>query len=134
MSEQTNLEVVKEAYAAFGRGDITALLAGVDPNPDWEFAGPKDISWAGSFHDYDGVKKFFAAIAGDAEFDAFEPQTFVAQGDRVVVLGFERVRIKRTGRTYESHWAMAFTLAGGRITKFREYTDTATIAAAFRKG
>lgn len=133
MSDKTNVEIVQEAYAAFGRGDMPALLAGVNPHTEWEHAGPREIPWAGSFHDHEGVTKFFAALGGEAEFEVFEPRTFVAQGDRVVVLGFERVRSKRTGQTYETHWAHAFTLADGKITQFREYTDTAAIARAFRK-
>jgi ketosteroid isomerase-like protein len=64
----------------------------------------------------------------------FEPHTFLAEGDKVVVLGFERVRSRRTGRSYENHWVHAFTLAHGKIVKFREYCDTATVAAAFRQG
>lgn len=133
MSEQANLEIMKEAYAAFGRGDIAAVLSVEDPNTELEIAGPKDIPWAGSFRGHDGARKYFAAIEAEADFDAFEPHTFLAQGDEVVVLGFEKVRSKRTGRSYENHWVHAFTLAGGKIIRFREYCDTATVAAAFRK-
>ncbi|MGH7961354.1 MAG: nuclear transport factor 2 family protein [Candidatus Binatia bacterium] len=134
MSETTNLEIIKEAYAAFGRGDIPAVLSVEDPDTELECAGPKDIPWAGSFRGHDGVKKYFAAIEAEADFDVFEPQTFLADGDKVVVLGFERVRSKRTGRSYEGHWAHVFTMAGGKITKFREYPDTAAVAAAFSRG
>jgi ketosteroid isomerase-like protein len=133
MSEQTNLQIMKEAYAAFGRGDIAAVLSVQDPNTELESAGPKDIPWAGSFRGHEGAKRYFAAIEAEAEIDAFEPHTFLAQGDKVVVLGFEKVRAKRTGRSYEIHWVHAFTLSNGKITKFREYCDTATVAAAFRK-
>lgn len=133
MSEQANLEIMKEAYAAFGRGDIAAVLSVEDPNTELEIAGSNDIPWAGSFRGHDGARKYFAAIEAEADFDAFEPHTFVAQGDKVVVLGFEKVRSKRTGRAYQNHWVHAFTLANGKIIKFREYSDTATVAAAFRK-
>ncbi len=134
MSEKTNLEIMKEAYAAFGRGDIDAVLRVEDPDTELEIAGPPDIPWAGYFRGHDGARKYFAAIEAEAEFDAFEPHTFLAEGDKVVVLGFERVRSKRTGRSYENHWVHAFTLRNGKIVKFREYSDTATVAAAFRNG
>ena len=131
MSDKSNLEIIQEAYAAFGRGDIPAVLSIEDPNTELEIAGPKEIPWAGSFRGHDGAKKYFAAIEAGAEFEAFEPRTFLAQGENVVVLGFEKVRSKRTGRSYENHWVHAFTLADGKIVKFREYCDTATVAAAF---
>lgn len=38
MSEQANLEIMKEAYAAFGRGDIPAVLGVEDPNTALEMA------------------------------------------------------------------------------------------------
>lgn len=133
MSEKTNLEIMKEAYAAFGRGDIPAILSIEDPDTEFEIAGPKEIPWAGSFRGHDGARKYFATIVEEADFDAFEPHTFLSQGDTVVVLGFERVHSKRTGRSYENHWVHAFTLVNGKITKFREYSDTATVAAAFRE-
>lgn len=133
MSAKTNLEIIKEAYEAFGRGDVEAVLSVEDPHTELESAGPQEIPWAGAFRGHDGARAYFAAIAGEADFDLFEPQTFVADGDNVIVLGFERVRSRRTGRAYENHWVHAFTLADGKIVRFREYADTATVAAAFRQ-
>jgi ketosteroid isomerase-like protein len=133
VSDRSNIDILKDSYAAFGRGDLAAILRDVDPNVEWEGAGPKEIPWAGSFRGHNGVKSFFAAIDAEAEVHSFEPQTFIAEGNKVVVLGFEKIRSKRTGRTYECHWAHAFTVAGGKIVKFREYTDTSAIASAFRK-
>lgn len=133
MTERANLDIIEEAYAAFGRGDIEAVMSVEDPLTELEISGPAEIPWAGSFRGHDGARTYFAAIAAEAEFDVFEPHTFVAQGNAVVVLGFERVRSRRTGRSYENHWVHAFTLADGKIVKFREYCDTATVAAAFRE-
>lgn len=132
MSEKTNLAIMKDAYAAFARGDIAAVMSVEDPDTELEIAGPKAIPWAGTFRGHDGARKYFAAIEAHADFEAFEPHTFLAQGDTVVVLGFEKVRAKRTGRSYENHWVHAFTLANGKIIRFREYCDTATVASAFR--
>jgi uncharacterized protein len=132
MSEKTNLDIMNEAYAAFASGDIPAILAMYDPKAELESAGPQGIPWAGSYRGPEGAKKYFAAIDAAADVEAFEPHAFLAQGDRVVVLGVETIRSKRTGRSYETHWVHAFTLAAGKITRFREYCDTATAAAAFR--
>jgi len=132
MNEKINLDVMKEAYAAFARGDIPAVMAIEDPDTELEIAGPKEIPWAGAFRGHEGARKYFAAIESEAEFEVFEPRTFFAEGDKVVVLGFEKVRTKRTGRSYENHWVHVFTLSKGKITKFREYGDTATVASAFR--
>jgi ketosteroid isomerase-like protein len=132
MSEKTNLDIMKKAYAAFARGDIPTILGIYDPTAELESAGPKGLPWAGSYRGPEGAKKYFAAIETEADVEAFEPHTFMAQGDQVVVLGVETVRSKRTGRSYETHWVHAFTIAADKIIKFREYCDTATAAAAFQ--
>lgn len=130
---RSNLETVQELYATFGRGDMPAMFALMDPNIQWDYSGSSEIPWAGSFRGHDGVEKFLTAIPANVEIERFEPRSFIAQGENVVVLGFERVRVKRTGRVFETHWSHAYTLSGGKIATFREYTDTAATEVAFRK-
>ena len=132
MNPRSNLETVQDLYAAFGRRDMPAMLDLLDANIQWDYAASDEIPWAGSFRGHDGVKQFFAAIVGTVDFEGFESRRFLVQDDNVVVLGFERVRVKRTGRVFETHWTHAYTLWGGKITSFREYTDTAATETAFR--
>ena len=127
-----NTETIQAAYAAFGSGDIPGLLSHLDPNVQWDHAGPDTIPWAGSFRGHDGVVKFFTAIGENADFISFEPRAFVAEGEKVIVLGHESIKHKGTGRGWETDWTHAFTLKDGKVTSFREYTDTATIADACR--
>ena len=62
---------------------------------------------------------------------ARECQDCVAEGDRVLVVGFERGRVKATNRTFEGHWVMAFTIRNGKVTNLREYVDTLAMARTF---
>lgn len=132
MSDSRNVEIIREVYAAFVAGDLELALGRVAPGAVWEGPETPGVPWGGTRHGREGAASFFAAIDDAAEVELFEPRTFVAQGDAVVVLGFERLRVKATGRTYESHWAHAFTLKDGKIVRYREYADTAAVAAAFR--
>jgi uncharacterized protein len=59
-----------------------------------------------------------------------EPREFVAQGDRVLVVGFAKGRIKATERTFEDDWIFAITVRDGKLTKIREYVDTQALARA----
>ncbi len=97
MSTQSNVEVVKAAYAAFGAGDIQKLLSLMTSDIVWEFPASKVIPWAGTFKGPAEVGRFFAALMEHGEPEAFEPLSFVASDDRVVVLGPERFRVKSTG-------------------------------------
>ncbi len=131
MSEQASVELVQQAYAAYGRGHIQGVLNTLADDVEWVVPGPKEIPYAGERHGKDQIAQFFKLVDETTELDPFEPREFIAQGDRVVVLGYYAGHAKATGRGLESHWAMAFTVRNGKITEFREYTDTANLAAAF---
>jgi hypothetical protein len=59
-----------------------------------------------------------------------EPRKFAAQGDRVLVVGFARGKIKATNRTFEDHFVFAITVRNGKLTNIREYIDTQALARA----
>ena len=59
-----------------------------------------------------------------------EPPEFIAQADRVLVVGFATGRIKATNETFEDHWVFAITVRNGKLTNVREYIDTQALARA----
>lgn len=133
MSEQSNVQLVQQAYAAFGRADIDSVLQTLSENIDWVIPGPTDIiPFAGARHGRQEVAAFFGILASTQTAERFEPLEFIASGDRVVVLGTQRWHVHSTGSTYEDEWAHVFTIENGNITKFTEYHDTAAEAAAHR--
>lgn len=131
-SERENTEIVQGIYAAFGRGDIPAILKVLSDDVEWYVTGPKEVSHAGVYRGKAQVQAWFAVVAQSLEMEAFEPQEFIAQHDKVAVMGFEKMRVKTTGRSVENRWMMMFQLHDGRIVKFFEFDDTAAVAAAFQ--
>jgi uncharacterized protein len=130
-SEQDNVQVVQQAYAAFGRGDIPAVLETLTDDVEWSVSGsPEVLPWAGQRRGREQVGQFFRALGGTLTHEAFEPREFIVQGDTVVVLGTERVRA--SGRVVDTDWAMVFTIRDGKIARYRDYHDTAPIQAALR--
>ncbi len=128
---RTNVDVVQRSYEAFGRGDIPALLDLLTDDVEWTLQGPSRITFAGPHRGREGVAEFFSLLEETIEFQQFEPREFVAQGDTVVVVGYERNLIKPTGRTFEQEWAHVYTLRDGKIIKHRSFEDTAAYVAAF---
>jgi hypothetical protein len=59
---------------------------------------------------------------------------YVAQEDRVLVLGFAKGRIKATNKTWEDDWVFAITVRDGKLTNIREYIDTQALARASKMG
>lgn len=132
MNEQENVLIIQQSYATLERGDIAALLNGMTDDVEWETPGPPDVlPFAGALHGREQVAQFFTQLSEAMESAQFEPHEFIAQGDKVVVLGRGRYRVRRTGQSYEENFAAAYTLREGKLTKFRSYGDTAAAVKAF---
>jgi uncharacterized protein len=130
MSVKENVQTAKDAYAAFGRGDIQGLLAFFAEDIEWIAPG-EGLPLAGTYRGLAAVAGFFQKISETLEISFFEPREFMAQGDRVLVVGFNRGRVKATNRTFEEHWVMALTVRNGKLTNVQEYLDTLALAQAF---
>ncbi len=131
---QQNVDVVQRTYAAVGRGDIPGVLDLLTDDVEWTLQGPSAIPFAGPRHGRAGVSEFFSLVGETLEFEQFEPRDFIAQGGTVVVLGYERNRIKPTGRTFAQEWAHVYTLRDGKIARARFFENTAAYLAAFDVG
>ena len=59
-----------------------------------------------------------------------KPPEFVAQGDRVLVVGVATGKIKATNKTFKDDWVFDITVRDGKLTKIREYIDTQALARA----
>ena len=132
MSEQENLQIVQEGYAAFGRGDIAALLETYADNIDWAMPGPPDlIPYAGQRRGREQVAQFYSTFPATEEVEQMDLQDFISQGDKVLVFGHYRGRVKSTGRSYTKDFIHVVTMRDGKVTKFREYVASDDMYAAF---
>ena len=133
MSEQDNRALVQRGYDAFGRGDIEALLALLDESVEWVTPGPPELPTAGRRRGRQQVAEFFQTVNSLYDIQRFEPDAFVSEGDRVVVLGSETSRVKATGKVLDMRWAHTFTVRNGKVVAFEEYLDMAAVVAELRQ-
>ena len=129
MSTQENVQIVKKFFAAMGSGDKQRLLALVVEDVEWIVPG-EDWPLAGTHRGHAGLADLLQKAFEMVEISYPEPPEFVAQGDRVLVLGFAKGRIKATNRTFEDHWVFAITVRNGKVRNIREYVDTQALARA----
>lgn len=130
MSIEKNIQTVKDFFAAMGRGGREALLALAAEDIEWIIPGD-DWPLAGTRHGHAGLADLLETASGSIE-TSTQPREFVAQGDRVLVLGFARGRINATNKTFKDDWIFATTVRDGRLTNIREYVDTQALARASR--
>lgn len=133
MSEQQNVELIKSAYAAFTRGDRQTLLDLFSEDLDFQHPMSQSIwPWAGKRKGRAGFAEFLAGLDETVEYEQFEPREFIAQGDHVAVLVFERSRVKRTGVAFDNSYMHVFKLKGGKVVQLLIFEDTAPIIAALQ--
>ena len=59
-----------------------------------------------------------------------KPPEFVAQGDRVLVVGVATGKIKATNKAFKDEWVFDITVRDGKLTRIQEYIDTQALARA----
>jgi ketosteroid isomerase-like protein len=133
MSADRNTQVVKDAYAAFLRGDVASILDNVADDVEWEGVKGAEgvLPQAGVRRGRAAVAQFFQQVNDTVAFETFDPIEYVATGDTVVAIGRYSGKAKPTGRALGSDWAMVFTIRDGKVTRFREFTDSAMLVRAF---
>jgi ketosteroid isomerase-like protein len=62
-----------------------------------------------------------------------KPPEFVAQGDRVLVVGVATGEIKATKKQFKDDWVFDITVRNGKVTNIREYIDTQALARASQR-
>jgi uncharacterized protein len=120
----SNAEIAKKAYEYFGSGDISSLLNLYSQDIKWTTPKIENAVFSGSRQGKDALVEFFEQLGEAEEFSRFEPKEFIAQGDKVVVLGEFTATVKATGNTYSAEWVHVTTFKDGKITEFQEYFDT----------
>lgn len=124
-----NKQIVRGLYEAYSRGDIDAIVAALADDFDWTVPGR--VPFSGKKKGHAGMREFLAQMVDTVRTEEFEVREFLADGDKVVVLGRERATVRATGRQYDTDFAHVWTLRDGRISHGQVFADTAAGGAAF---
>ena len=124
------IEVVRRFYEALGRGDVLAAVGMLAPSLDWTEA-ERFPYHGGTWHTPQAVLEgLFAPLEREWEDFSARPESYVAEGERVVSLGAYGGRHRKTGRSLAAPFAHVWTVREGKIVGFVQYTDTAKVLEA----
>ena len=100
MSIEKNVQVVKDFFAAIGSGDKQGVLALVAEDIEWIVPGE---GWplAGTHRGHAGLADVIKKASEELETAYPKPPEFVAQGDRVLVIGVATGKIKATNKSFK---------------------------------
>jgi ketosteroid isomerase-like protein len=134
----SNQQTVREIYAAFGRGDIPAILDRLAPDVRWDHwpdgsGGQRHgVPWLEQRTGPEEVGGFFETLAA-LEFHRFEPTALIGEGDRVAALIDVEVTVRATGERFRDAEVHLWTFdGGGAVCDFRHVVDTAKHVDALR--
>jgi ketosteroid isomerase-like protein len=120
-----NLAIVKEIYANFAKGDVGAVLGAFAPDIAWReadgflfadgnpYIGPAAVA-SGVFQRCVTMVNSFAAV----------PANFIDGGETIVAEGRYTGAWAASGKPLNAQFAHVWTLRGGKVVKFQQYTDT----------
>ena len=129
MSTEQNIELVKNFFAALGSRDAGDLLALAAEDIEWIVPGE---GWplAGTHRGHAGLAAVLEKASEEVETHYPKPPEFVAQGNRVMVVGIATGKIKATQKTFKDEWVFDITLRDGKVAHIHEYIDTQALARA----
>ncbi len=124
-----NADIVRRAFDAFSRRDLTALLALADPAIEFSPATARVAGRDEPYRGHDGLRTYLADVARVWQELRSEPQEFVEVDDVVVCTG--RVYAWGVGRVIDAPAGWVWRLRDGRLVEGRVYdTRREALAAA----
>jgi ketosteroid isomerase-like protein len=129
MSTEENVRIVKDFFAAMGSGDKQRLLSLAAEDIEWIIPG-EDWPLAGTHRGHAALAAVLQKASEEVETTYPKPPEFVAQGDRVMVIGVATGKIKATNKPFKDEWVFDITVRNGKVAHIREYIDTQALARA----
>src|SRR5450631_4201652 len=129
MSTKENVQIVKDFFAAIGRSDRQAVQSLSAEDIEWIIPG-EDWPLAGRHRGHAELAAVLRKASEEVEMTYPEPPEFVAQGDRVMVVGVATGKIKATNKPFKDEWVFDITVRHGKVARIQEYIDTQALARA----
>jgi uncharacterized protein len=122
-------DVVRRQYLASAAGDLEGLRATLADDVEWtEMAG---FPLAGTYRTPTGVTSaVMERLAASWDGWTAHDDTYVVDGENVVVLARYTATNKTTGKDLDVRVAHHFIVRGGRIVRFEQFVDTAKVRDA----
>jgi ketosteroid isomerase-like protein len=123
-----NKKAVADAYEAFGKGDIPALIGMNAPDAVWVNHTPGSPLY-GEHKGLDAIGGFFGLVGENLDITEFDMAPIAAEGDTVVAVGRQTYTAKKTGKKVSGPVVHLFTFGpDGKVTRFEEFETGAEAA------
>ena len=111
----TNLEVIKTAYEAFGRGDVPAILSALTDDVVFDTEGPARLGFTGTFRGHEGAVAYFTVLATEHRNVILTINDYFEGPDSVATFGRYECTLAANGAPINSAIAHLFRFRDGKI-------------------
>lgn len=128
---RTAFDIVKAHYAANDRRDLDGMLADIAQDCRWTemdgfpcagtYVGPQAV-----------VENVFMVLGRDFDGYTFTLERLLDAGDDVIGIGTYTATCKATGKAFKVRVVHVWGVAGDKIRRFEQFTDTLRVAEAMR--
>jgi len=129
---QDSIDTAKSLYASVRRQDTESVLNLFADNSiiHGPTSSTKILPWGGTYNGREGVKQFFKLLEEGLDIEQFDIIDFIAERDKVAVLGFIRGKARITQKLFETHFAHVIKVDrnDGKISEFRVFNDSGSLA------
>ena len=133
MSEQSNTETVSKLYSCFLEGDMEGVTNQFSEDAIMEFSFEEGaMPYPNRYVGHDGFRELLDVIDKYYEIETLEIREHIAQNDLVAVIGWERTKVKSTGKVIEIDFVHIHEVKDGKIVKWRGFEDTNKVANAHK--
>jgi len=123
-----NVDVVQQAWDAFGRGDFDAVVEVIGPSAETRVPG--SVPWGGTYVGPDGFRDFLERLTQAFEtFKATPDKVLGADDNHVIVVAKTKGKVKG-GATVEGSNVWVYQLRDGLIADAESWGDTAQVLQA----
>ncbi|MEH6433477.1 nuclear transport factor 2 family protein [Massilia sp. DD77] len=117
----TEVEALKQFYAAINRNDMQAISKDFDP--DILRIEPPGFPTAGTYRGIEAVREHVRAGRETWAEGSCDPEAFFAKGDKVVVFAYAWVRLKDATDWIGGRFADGFVFHDGLIVEYRTFVE-----------
>jgi ketosteroid isomerase-like protein len=132
---EQNVSLLKQAYKSWSDtqgGSVDEWMKICSDNIKFGSLAeaPSGAHYLTAYDSRHALQEYFGGLQRDWQMIEYVAEDFVAQGDRVVMLGRCSWRYKKTGKVVQTKKAASWRFANGKAIEYYEFYDTAGVLAA----
>ena len=125
--ENSAKSIIGKMFAAFGSGDVEKFVETVSDDTVWIYHGTQILP-EGVYEGKEGARRFVTGILDNTEIISFEPQQYIVEDNKVVVLGQEHQKVKSSGKELKQKWVQVYTVKNDLIIRMEEFATSEVVS------